>query len=113
MKHTQGKIQTGYYGGIKDGVVAVVRDEQTKRKLFSIFLDTFTGLDEAHANAERLELVWNAADGMTTEQAVRYIEHGAEMERLLTFAFHAMRSAGIERIVVKEMEKLIAKMEGK
>ena len=34
-------------------------------------------------NARRIEAFWNAADGMTTEEAVRYIKHGREMVGIL------------------------------
>jgi hypothetical protein len=30
-------------------------------------------------NARRFETLWNAADGMSNEDAVKYLEHGAEM----------------------------------
>jgi hypothetical protein len=30
-------------------------------------------------DADRIASLWNAADGMTTEEAVRYLEHGPEM----------------------------------
>ena len=31
----------------------------------------------------RMQLIADAADGMTTEQAVKYLKHGAEMESLI------------------------------
>ena len=38
---------------------------------------------ETFANRDRIAALWNAADGMTTEEAVRLLENGREMKRLL------------------------------
>jgi hypothetical protein len=37
-------------------------------------------IDEAYTNELREEALWNAADGMTTEEAERYLRYGREME---------------------------------
>ena len=111
MKHTEGKIQTGFYSGIKDGVTAIMRHVSTKRKLFLAYIDTFTALEEAQANAERLELIWNAADGTTNEQAVRYLEHGAQAIEAMKLFSKKPNTLSIGKQTY--VESIIANMEGK
>jgi hypothetical protein len=70
-------------------------------------------------NAIRIASLWNAADGMTTEEAVRYLEHGPEMRSV---------SEGIEQMMhscaeyscshklcqlIRDNKNLLAKLEGK
>jgi hypothetical protein len=70
MKHTQGKVQQNGQNGIHMGptCIALTYGNDPNRK----------------DNAEHIAALWNAADGMTTEEAVKYIEHGREMERFIS-----------------------------
>lgn len=49
----------------------------------------FTGIAIAcyltKEDAEHIAALWNAANGMTTKQVVKYIEHGREMERTFIY----------------------------
>lgn len=69
MKHTQGKVK-------KDGDLNVVLVKEG----YSLTGCSAMPHEERKANADRAHDIWNAANGMTDEEAVRYLEHGAEME---------------------------------
>jgi hypothetical protein len=83
MEHTKGKIVGGYYSGISDGISAVLRNKETKRILFKAYTDTFSSHSESHANTERAEALWNAADGMTTEEAVIALNCAKEVNKII------------------------------
>ena len=74
----------------------------------------FIGPD-AKANANHIEALWNAADGMTTEQAVAYLEHGAEMERFLTIALVVCNTKELQQYLPGNFEdmtkELLTKLE--
>ena len=88
MKHTHGLIRVGYYNGIKDEIVAVVRHDVTKQKMFKV-CDISTG--DSHANAERLELIWNAANCKTNEEVVSHLEHTPALIRQLNEAVELLK----------------------
>jgi hypothetical protein len=76
--------------------------------------------DERSDNSKRIIALWNAADGMTNEDAVRYLEHGKEMNRLLIQKCFNCRFHDKEPHVpplnckaVCEIKDLFNKMEGK
>jgi hypothetical protein len=102
MKHAQGRIamHTGTDGAVlynADGTIA----------------DIPIDLIEWEGNAIHMKAIWNAAEGMTTEQAVRYLEHGAEMVKTMETLMNTLQLASNgewDNTVVKD---LIAKMEGK
>jgi hypothetical protein len=57
--------------------------------------------------ADRIASLWNAADGMPTEEAVKYIEHGREMEEFIrTLAKRGKNS--VPKVLAKS---LLAKLE--
>jgi hypothetical protein len=64
---------------------------------------------EARANADRIASLWNAADDMTTDDAVRYLEHGREMVELLGRAIKTTNA----KYLREDIENLLAKLEGK
>jgi hypothetical protein len=85
MKHTEGKIIQGYS-------TILERRELISEHGSTIFYGPHMDAgEECKANFDRSEALWNAAKGMTTEEAVarlnyqpsseviRYIEHGREM----------------------------------
>lgn len=111
MKHTQ---------GLADKVgTSIVRFGDAFK--FSVDIATC----EKEEDAKRMYSLWNASNGMTTEQAVRYLEHGAEMEQELKEARGIIRECAIslegesvsyaERVseYADAINNLIAKMEGK
>jgi hypothetical protein len=77
--------------------------------LFKVFCDTFTSPEEANANAEKAEALWNAADGMTTEEAVRYLEYGREMVEIANeWLAHGPNGSFRSRL-----RNILTKLEGK
>jgi len=69
---------------------------------------------EGQANETRMELLFSASDGMTTEDAVLYLEYGAEMVKLLRNIIDEWESPdGVTWHDVEGVYELIAKMEGK
>jgi hypothetical protein len=101
MEHTQGKVTmpTGWHGetsvagidheGAKDlynGFSHARHEDEEKDFYIRICADGKSQTDageQAQIDVARVATLWNAADGMTTEQAVKYLEHGAEMGTLL------------------------------
>jgi hypothetical protein len=45
--------------------------------------EDFLPKEERAENAKRFRALWNTSNDMTTEEAVRYLEHGPEMECVL------------------------------
>ena len=89
MKHTQGKMKQG---GHADASMSYISIDSKVVLMFSNSLhlgDERLGSDEVTeilANVERVIALWNAANGMPTEEAVKYIEHGREMVKILKAA---------------------------
>lgn len=68
MKHTQGEVQSTGTELIKWG----------NGERYTISIAEFGKADDC----KRAEALWNAAKDMTTEEAVRYLKHGREMEAI-------------------------------
>ncbi len=74
-------------------------------------------LIEREANASHIEDLWNASDDMTTKQAVSYLKHGAEMERILRKAQNVLDAKDRDliladlAIVLVDTDRLLAKLE--
>jgi hypothetical protein len=65
--------------------------------------------DSDKANAEHIEALWNAADGMTTEEAVKYLEHGRQMVQMLVDYKESSNSV----YITDKVNNLLAKLEAK
>ena len=63
-------------------------------------------LEEAEANAEHIRDTWNASTGMTTEQAVAYLKHGAEI-----LEFVRSTSYSFDLSLRQRGKKLLTKLE--
>jgi hypothetical protein len=75
----------------------------------SVFLDNeFYAEFASDEEALKAGKTFNAADGMTTEEAVRHLEHGREMELFIRDSFGSFDST-----VRVHAEILLAKLEGK
>lgn len=68
--------------------------------------------DRWEENRERISALWNAADGMTTEEAVRYLEHGREIEAMLWDIYDDLEVTSAVELgeLIRKIRK--AKMEG-
>ena len=75
-------------------------------------LAEFYGPDRL-ANKERTKLIWNASNGMTTEEAVRYLEHGKEMESVLRDTLQILFRDTACPDAHGKIWQLLATMEGK
>jgi hypothetical protein len=64
MNHTEGKVELE-----KKGYDLIIRKEAGGRVAYVFSTD----------DAERITALWNAADGMSNEEAVRYLTHAKEM----------------------------------
>jgi hypothetical protein len=129
MKHTEGKVKIDvdriHNGHVDIAVMARYRNFKP------------INTDEVSANAERIAALWNAADGMTNEEAVealteykslydnfgdlihtaiavppkdavKFVKHGREMVEVLKLA----RSAQDWGNVARKINATIKKMEG-
>jgi hypothetical protein len=80
MKHTQGEVD-----GRKNVSSIDIWEIPGPNCIARIFdLPDSTIRD---GNATRFVTLWNAANGMTTEEAVRYLKHGREMESFIRNAY--------------------------
>jgi hypothetical protein len=105
MKHTEGKIKR------KDTTFI----NKNGHIMFSGWSSQTMSCEEHDANMDRGEALWNAADGMTTEEAVRYLEHGPKMEawlRKLDAIFHH-ETDHVDALMAGEIRDLLAKLEAK
>ena len=72
--------------------------------------------EERKANTQRIASLWNAADGMTTEEAVKYITHGREMVGMIKEYYHPSHECW-DAVTEKDcracqLEELLATLEG-
>lgn len=110
MKHTQGKQgQRAHSYPSGTGCIEIAVGHKTIIRIWDH--------PEAEANAERVFDFWNATDGMTTEEAVRYLEHGREMVEALATCYSSMLNENptfLNRRWLRNVIKtLLAKLEGK
>jgi hypothetical protein len=75
MKHTEGKVR---FGGGHDAV----SDEGHVIARFN-GIGVVVAMSEADENLLRFKLLWNAADGMSNEDAVKALENYVEMKEAL------------------------------
>jgi hypothetical protein len=70
MKHSEGKVTV---------------DDLLIKSGYNVIADCGTEevSDKTYANAERLAALWNAAEGIPTEMAVRYLHAAADAPKLL------------------------------
>ena len=73
MEHSEGKITTNKH-----------RVAKNKREVIELLDENFIVIgriygSDKEANAERIHILWNAADNKPTAEAVRFIEEGPEM----------------------------------
>lgn len=94
MEHTSGKWKAKETHTMSSSAWYVLIDENGRGPIFEVGGNTNVGqIAEAkylitdpeviRANAIRIATVVSAADGMSNEQAVRYLEHGKRMEALI------------------------------
>jgi hypothetical protein len=88
-------------------------------------LNKILGDSNWEGNMNRIYALWNAANGMTTEEAVRYIEHGREMVQLMEAIAGFMNAGNIisdtpdrdkshtVNSTCRALHNLLAKLEGK
>jgi hypothetical protein len=106
MEHTKGKVTTDVlshrvqiFGEVNSNPYCVAEVQRGTR--YDI------------PNADRIASLWNAANGMTTEEAVRYLEHGREMVKLLNETKGEFLSDGTHSNLFYEIVELIDELEGK
>ena len=111
MKHTQGKVQ------VSSSTMLVNEDRMLIANTFSMqgLGDIQPDILESQANANRIAAIWNAANGMPTEEAVKYIEHGREMVHHLSQALMIIKHANKTEYTGVEIGliEILAKLEGK
>ena len=69
MEHTQGKLHGG-------------KTEHNKFDLFDengLPIFRFSTCGKKEHNSKRVKALWNVADGKSTAQVIRHVEHGARM----------------------------------
>jgi hypothetical protein len=62
-------------------------------------------------NAERITALWNAANGMTTEQAVKYLKYGEDAKELLADLLPLLKAGKLLPNTVKRAEYILTKLE--
>jgi hypothetical protein len=77
-KHTQGKVHIRSTFA-QHPVLYIDGPEESIAKTTPLVYGNGT----REANAERIAALWNAADGMPTEEAVKYIEHGPKWDKMI------------------------------
>jgi len=93
-KHTKGEVGLFKFSGLFDSEI-------------------ITRVDERTANKKRGAALWNAADGMTTEEAVRYLTHGPEMVEFIKFMVDRIEGQNREAAHLWYAKLITEKMEGK
>jgi hypothetical protein len=78
MKHSEGKVS------ISSSALVVSEDLKIIANCLSIMEGlSILDMEIIEANAERIASLWNAAEGMSNEEALKYIKHGKEMEEVI------------------------------
>jgi hypothetical protein len=75
-------------------------------------IDNFVTGKKWEANQHRIVALWNAADGMTTEEAVRYLEHGPEMVEIIR-RLHDKQTGAVDHNIMLDAIKILTTMEDK
>jgi hypothetical protein len=118
--HTKGKVEVNGHGIYKLAVM-------TGHNEFSINVqvgckcnecrehNTTASIEDLDYITNRIASLWNAADGMSTDEVVRYIEHGREMVELLArVSVHVWDiKPQFAKIIHDDLESLLTKLGGK
>ena len=116
MKHTQGEMKAG---GVKGNTIKIGKQVIAKiGPTLNYGANAGKPIEESKHNAERIEALWNAANDMTTEEAMKYITHGREMIKSLRTHCNACfrQNAGIcDRVQHSNCRtnRLLTKLEAK
>ena len=106
MKHTKGEMITR---SLSNEIVGIFEPDNPKKNKGWAIAEC-QGPDK-HANAERMVSLWNAADGLTTEQAVAYLKHGAEMAETLRYWANNTPNSYPTEAIISRAKDIIKKME--
>ena len=102
MKHTQGKLEALQIDGniaiwIEGDAVRILEGEWSQEKAKIVL---------------RITALWNAAHGMTTEEAVKFLENGREMVGLLFYWGNNIPVSYPTKAIILRAKNLLKKMEG-